>query len=388
MKKYFRFLSLVTIIAIVASVSVIAPLTANAGSLTNLRVSLSSYDISADGAEVNVNMTTQATLATELSGTAGDKIYITFNEYEGLEEDQFNVGAVVVGDVVVSCDGDANVMDDASVSVEDGAGTASDVISIVLGDATSIDTCAIGGVLKIVISNNRIRTPYTVDNVSPSGYRIKFETTDTTDVVEDTGTVAIFINDVGANQVLIYGTVDPVLTLSVLPNACDLGVLSKDNFRTCAYTVTVGTNADLGYGAYIKSDGELNDDVSLAVIQKESVGNPGNGPGTANAIDNDALLAETEYGMGVYSATETLDVYPAYRTPGWAGCDNIEASLDYDVPAEDISSVTAQRFAYSNDPVDASTTGITELCHVARISGDQPSGSFTQTVTITVVGNF
>jgi hypothetical protein len=382
MKKYFRFLSLVTIIAIVACVSVLAPLTANAGSLTNIRVSLSSYDVSASGADVNVDMTTQVTLATELSGTAGDKIVITFNEYAGGEENQFNVGAVVVGDVVVSCDGDANVMDDADVDVEDGAGIASDIIFITLGAATDIDTCASSSVLKIVISNNRIRTPYTPDIVSPSGYRIKIETSDSTDIVEDAGIAAVFINDVGANQVIIYGTVDPVLTLQLSTNSCNLGVLTKDAFKSCSYVVTVGTNADLGYNGSIQSNGDLEDIVSGALILKESAGSA-----TDGLINNDTLLSESEYGVAI-DTTDTADY--ADFTSAYATCDAIQnpANLDFDVPVDSLDDTTAQRFAYSGGPVNAGTSGVTTLCHVARISGDQPSGNFTQTITITVVGNF
>ncbi len=382
MKKYFRFLSLLTIIAIVASMSLLAPLSVNAGSLTEIQVSLSSYDVSSLADPVDVNLTANVTLATQLSGTAGDKVVITFNEYEAAMENQFLIdeASLVAGDITLSCDTDDLAVD--SIVADDGAGTASGIITITTAAGSTVDVCDPASVLTIAIANARIRTPYTADTTPPSGYRIKFETTDTTNALEDSGTAAVFINDVGANQVLITGTVDPVLTMSLNTNACDLGVLTKDQARTCSYTVTVGTNADLGYGAYIQSDGELDDNITLAKIQSEADGDDN------DQIDNDALLSASEYGIGV-ETTDTIDFYPDFTTTGYGTCAAAaDAGLTYDIPVGSLDSGTANRFAYSTDPVDATTSGITTLCHVARISGDQPSGNFTQTVTITVVGNF
>lgn len=398
MKKYFKFLSLVTIIAIVASVSVIAPLTANAGSLTDIQISLSSYDVSV-AADVLVNMTAEVTLATTLSGTNSDEILITFNEYETNLENQFLVDELnlVAGDVTLTC-GAADLAVGA-VTSDDGDGSIPGYIEITTAAGSDVDVCNAISVLKIEIANSRIRTPYTVDNPGPSGYRIRIDTLeapyDPINVI-DSGTAAVFINEVGANEVIIFGLVDPVLTMSITDgtnptNSCDLGVLTKDAYRSCSYVLLVGTNADLGYSSSIRADGDLNDDISGALIQKESYGAAGNpllGVESNGLIDMATLLSESEYGVGIHTS-DTAD-FAVFSGGAYATCANIQedtAPLNEGVAVDSLTT-SDQVFAHADGPVNADTSGVTTLCHVARISGDQPSGSFTQTITITVVGNF
>src|SRR4030043_2005916 len=67
----------------------------------------------------------------------------------------------------------------------------------------------------------------------------------------------LYVGD--ANVVLISGTVDPTLSLTLSANTCELGTLSSANIQTCNYSAAIATNASGGYTAYIKDDGNLRD---------------------------------------------------------------------------------------------------------------------------------
>ncbi|MCX6745218.1 MAG: hypothetical protein NTX82_06890 [Candidatus Parcubacteria bacterium] len=148
-------------------------------------VQLSSYKISTNAVPININITAGVfNLIEEISGTDSDKIILTFVDFSADQKNQFNVGAVGTADVTITCDDDANVMDDETVVVTDGEGIDADIITITLGDSTDTDICAAGSYMNIVIANNKIRTPYTVGD-----YEIQMDVTDSFGKGIDTSTI-------------------------------------------------------------------------------------------------------------------------------------------------------------------------------------------------------
>ncbi|MCX6745217.1 MAG: hypothetical protein NTX82_06885 [Candidatus Parcubacteria bacterium] len=360
MKKFFKFLSIGGIIVMIFSLSLINIPNAQAGSITFIQSSLSNYEVSAA-----VNGTFVFDPATEVND--GDGIQINF-------ETDYDITGVLNADVAVTQTGGNPTKGTAVKSGQN--------LQIPITTGGTVPDNAI----TVTLSNSHLVNP-----TIPGDYIITVTTWDLgddglfggagadADTLEDTGVAAVFINAVGGNQVVIYGTVDPVLSLTLSSHTCDLGVLSASAFKSCGYDVTVGTNAIGGYTGAIQSDGGLR--YGAYSIMREADGD-----------DNDQIdggvITNSEYGIGIVTQ-DTGSVYPALGV-NWANCAAINNdALSFDVPIGSLDNAAAQTFASSATAVDGGvTTGNTSICHVARIIGTQAPGAYTQLVTITVVGNF
>ncbi|MCX6745213.1 MAG: hypothetical protein NTX82_06865 [Candidatus Parcubacteria bacterium] len=178
------------------------------------------------------------------------------------------------------------------------------------------------------------------------------------------------------NQVNITSTVDPTISFALSDNTCNLGTLTTDALQTCGYGATVATNAVNGYSGYIQQDQAFTNGTSTITSEVDD-----------SKINGTGALAATygEYGIGV-NTTDTLDYFDANFT---GVCTTNYDGLTNDLNANGLAADTTDYvFATSAVPVDGVTTGKTDFCHGVRIKFDTPPGSYTQTVTLTIVGNF
>ncbi len=175
-----------------------------------------------------------------------------------------------------------------------------------------------------------------------------------------------------ANQVSIDASVDPSITLSLSSSTCDIGTMSVDNIQTCSYSTTVSTNASAGYTGYVKADGNFRNDT--------------------NDIDNvgDGAVSESseEYGISTTSSAGGLDIVQINDANSDFSNNNTDCTtMDGGTIDATASALTTSDKSYTSAtvPVDNETI---YLCHAAAISGLTPAGSYSQIVTVTVVGNF
>jgi len=193
-------------------------------------------------------------------------------------------------------------------------------------------------------------------------------------VFDDTGALALTDADLlyigGANQLEIYATVDPTLTLTLSSTACDLDTLSITGLKTCSYDATVTTNATTGYTSYIRSDGQFKNATN-------NIADVGDGDVGVTNVGGDST--EEEYGVSTSKAGQTIAENDSGET-----CADLNDQLVTAMPAS-VLNTTDKSFASSASPIeDDSTT----LCHAAVIMGTTPAGVYGQLVTVTVIGNF
>ncbi|MFA5188826.1 MAG: hypothetical protein WC460_05690 [Patescibacteria group bacterium] len=187
------------------------------------------------------------------------------------------------------------------------------------------------------------------------------------DTILDSSYAAVVI---GTNQVNISGTVDPTLTLTLSGTTCALGTLSTTGLSTCSYDTEVSTNADSGYTAYIKADGNLrNATNSITNVADATVG----------VTNSGGVSTEEEYGISTTNASSTI-----VENDSGTDCATLDGQLTTAMPGSALST-SDQSFATATSPVSADST---TLCHAAVIMGTTPAGAYAQVVTVTVVGNF
>jgi hypothetical protein len=153
--------------------------------------------------------------------------------------------------------------------------------------------------------------------------------------------------------------VDPSLSVVIPLNSCDLGTLISSQTNSCQYTVTVSTNAQNGYVATIKDDGELRQVTGPTI--------------TDAGGDNDVDQGTEEYGAATSKIGQALPQFTTCTTPA--------ANPQ---PAKALS-VIPQQFANSATAIN---NDITTLCHAASISGATEAGSYSNIATIVVTATF
>jgi hypothetical protein len=179
----------------------------------------------------------------------------------------------------------------------------------------------------------------------------------------------------------ITATVAPTLTFAIrnfdddaAVSTCALGTLTADAVSICRYRIAVDTNATSGYTVLLQAGAGLvsgSDEID-AVVE---------GTDATKGNDTVVTLGYEEYGIAVVGATTgaAADPVPTYTEEG-----NFN---DDDTPLP-----TTQTELFSiNRPADYTALTLTDstlVTHRAAISAVTPAGSYTQTVTYTVVGNF
>jgi len=190
----------------------------------------------------------------------------------------------------------------------------------------------------------------------------------------DFGATLVYVGD--DNDVNVNAVVDPVLAFAIRDsadltdtNSCNLGVLNLNTVSTCSYRLKVYTNAANGYVVSITSDGDLRKD-----------GAPGAAP-DADDIDpiaeNSTVTAGVEgYGIALVGGSATGGVVT-----------EVGDFDDDDTPVP--NSITNLLSTNGlNSPATSDTTNTALVTHRAAIDTGTESGTYTQTVTYTVVANF
>lgn len=190
----------------------------------------------------------------------------------------------------------------------------------------------------------------------------------------DTQTLLIGLSELlyvgDSNLVNISASVDPTLSLTLgdwssgVPNTCPLGTFDATKISTCSYSVKVVTNAYLGFTSYITSSDGL---VS--------------GSDEINAVADGAVTAGSEeYGVATDGSNLT-DIQSSVTCPASGGTTAVSST--------GLTTGLAQSLTTSTSPVDGGVgTGKQTVCHAASISPITPAGTYSQDVTITVIGNF
>jgi hypothetical protein len=179
----------------------------------------------------------------------------------------------------------------------------------------------------------------------------------------------LYVGD--ANVVVISGTVDPTLSLTLSDNTCELGTLSSANIQTCNYSAAIATNASGGYTAYIKDDGNLRDGSND--VNDTSGGNIGEGT--------------EEYGVSTTQNGRTITrINDADTDPADLYNQDDCIIMDGGTIDANASALTASDQSFAAATAPASET--TYLCHAASITSTTPAGTYASLVTITVVGSF
>ncbi|MCX6742623.1 MAG: hypothetical protein NT116_00110, partial [Candidatus Parcubacteria bacterium] len=150
MKSYFAKVSF--LILLVFCFTLLFPNLVRAGIIDNL--TLSNYLTSTTAASAYTNLT--ADLILDDAWISGDKIKVTFVDYEATQHNQFDLGAIGTGQVVITCDpgGTPSNIPDTVVVVTDGGGIASDYLTITTGGACGQN------IMRVELTGNRIRTPF------------------------------------------------------------------------------------------------------------------------------------------------------------------------------------------------------------------------------------
>jgi len=187
-----------------------------------------------------------------------------------------------------------------------------------------------------------------------------------------------FKNSAGQDQATITATVDPTISFTIRDsvdnantNTCSLGSVKATDVSeaTCSYRLAVSTNASSGYNIYIQAGGPLTD-------------------GSHNITD-------ISNGGSVAAGTEGYGIRVTGATSGVVAGGTISEATDgvtYDFSTDDTPIPTTKKTIISSDKPAEYTAGSTAtstlITHALGVSNTTPAGSYTQTITYTVTGNF
>lgn len=165
----------------------------------------------------------------------------------------------------------------------------------------------------------------------------------------------------GQDQVNVSATIDPVISLSLTSNECNLGTLSSSTIETCSYDVTVTTNATNGYTAYINAVSDLV---------------PISGTNDIDQADGDVTPTTEEYGVSTSIAGQTITQTNTTCT----GLDNGVTAMNSSNLLNTVQSINNSLIPVEND--------VATVCHAATISDTTAAGAYSHDILITAVGSF
>lgn len=184
-------------------------------------------------------------------------------------------------------------------------------------------------------------------------------------------TASVFIYNGNANEVVITAIVQDTLFFQIrtaiddtTTNVCDLGVLDTGSVKECQYRLAIETAAANGFTAYLEDDndtGLYNGSTELTRVTEDQV----------------VTAGQEGYGIAFEGATSTL-------------LSTVTEEGDYN---DDDTSIPDDKTAIlsANAPYDwqfGTTTTSSLVTHRAAIDATTPSGSYTQTVSYYVTGNY
>ena len=171
------------------------------------------------------------------------------------------------------------------------------------------------------------------------------------------------------SEVVVSGTVVPYIQADLSATTCALGnIPSATSVASCAYSMTVSTNADNGYENMVKevTDG-TNTDLNLETDADVTI---------SDEDGDSAVTAGTEeYGAGTPTAGQDL----ALNTD----CDGTPLTTS-PAAADDLTS-SYQIWHNASGPVSSEATF---LCHYASADAATEAGNYDHTVRHYAVGSF
>ncbi len=211
-------------------------------------------------------------------------------------------------------------------------------------------------------------------NFTNTGDDLRWKANFTSSSEDSTPTIQYLYIDVDgktkgtSGDIIITAEIIPSLSLNINSTTCDFGVFSDTNIKTCSYVVTVSTNASAGYMGYIQEDQDLQTINSKIITDVDDSAVTGGGTG----IDE-------EYGLSTSDSSQEISENNTGLT-----CAQLNNQSSTAMPATPLTTDN-QTFVTSTLPVASEET---TLCHSAAIISNTPAGSYSHSVTITVVGNF
>jgi len=322
MKKFPKFFSIIMTYCLVFSVFLLLLPQASAATMPGT-VTLSSYDAGATKVTATFNFEPLTKV------TAGDKIKIT-------AANGFNLSSVTNNDVTITTVKGSVKKNKATINNSE--------ITITFSSVSSPD-----GLYTVTIAN--------ITNPVAGSYVINMATLNNSEAIIDSGNISISI---GANTITINDKADPVLSLSLSANTCDLGTLAAKAVATCSYNLSLATNAPSGFTAFIKADGDLSSGSSII-----------------NPVSDDTVTAD-KVGYGVATngqKSANIDIAAAVICPASGGTNPVYASA---------LTLNDQALAYAPAP----SSEVITVCHAAAINATTSAGAYNQTATITLISNF
>jgi hypothetical protein len=263
----------------------------------------------------------------------------------------FTTTGVVFGDVDMTDNGTDVAIAGTPTGATWGAAVAGQVLTLTNGSAA----ITAGHTLVIEIGTHAtfgVTGTHQVVNPTAGTYVVTL-----TAGASDSGSVAeVFVAN---DQVTLSASVDPSITFSVSANSSPFGTLSTGSVTTSSpnITLTIGTNANAGYTLSVSDQGN------------GTVG--GLYSGTANIVSATATLAAGSEGYGIKASSGTATITAPYNGSG-----NSIGQLQR----------TAQSLAtYSTSTTSNQTVVVT---HMAAISASTKAGTYNDTLTYIVTGNF
>ncbi|MCX6740242.1 MAG: hypothetical protein NTZ49_03375 [Candidatus Parcubacteria bacterium] len=367
MNKFLKVVGIWSIVAIVFSMSLLAPMqTQAAGQLGLISVLLKAtdsetgnnvYAVSSQVPYTFVKFTPIADLEID------DGIKVTFTSF---------TDSVETADVTVTQNAESLTK---TVVASGGSGVIQiEMDSATTGSKVSPVTVKITGDATDLVTPGSANT-YTVNiEVYDLGADAHFGGGD--DVLQDSGAAGVIIGTAAGYQIGITGTVDPTLSMALTQigndtptSTCALGTLTKDFVETCGYDAKISTNATGGYTAYIRAGGGL--------------------MSGANEIDKVAEGDDIDFGVEEYGISSSDTGTDIINNNSGTSCTLLDHTTTPAMPADPLTNGGGLYV----DRSFASSTGTasnerTTVCHAAGITAVTPAGNYTQTVTITIVGNF
>lgn len=298
------------------------------------------------------------TFTTPTGVAAGQTIIITFPD--GTSSGFVGASGIDYTDVDVTDDSSDLTLGATASGTTWGAafsGTYLNTLTITSGTGT----IAASSVIVIEIGTNAtsgVTGDKQITNPNSSGSK----TIAITGTFTDTGSIAVPIAT--DDQVVVSATVDPSITFQLSSNSASLGTMTTGAVAsTSAITLTMGTNAGGGYTVTIQDQGSG----AAAGLYKSSA------PTKLISSSTATLVAGTEgYGAQGTTGTGSPTISSPYNTSG-----NGVGALQR----------TAQSFV-----TYASPTGVTNqtatVTFKAAISASTPAGSYADTITLLMTGNF
>ena len=338
-----------------------------AAGVQNMTVTLSVATVSTQTV-MTVNFTPTANVATSFTTSSVIAISWTASTFTG--------GASLLnGDITVTKPGDGGFTSATA------SGFSATGFNITITTSTALNST---NAFNIVIgATNKLTNPATAQNIS-----VSFSTSGGTNSTTDFGSGIASVGN--ANKVLVTANVLSTLSFDIrtaadaafgsFPAACSLGNLSTTTVNFCQYRLKTATNAASGFTVQYLASGAMT-----------------SGTNTLTAATGIQLNGGVTEGYGVNISPGTVTGASPTVGAGTFTCSTIQAncngltgsqSLANFFSYQSVSNVNVYTSNRPNAPTTPDTANTALVTHAATPTASTPSGSYSQTITYSVTGQF